>query len=48
MLEREPERRVIALGQREVALISETPEDIARARSVLIVDLDDPGLMAHR
>ena len=32
----------------EVSLITELPDDVARAASILIVDLQDPGLMTQR
>src|SRR5271168_5194098 len=48
MLERKPEARIIALRQGKITLIPKFPEDIPRASPIVVVDLQDPRLVAHR
>src|ERR1043165_4086221 len=48
VLEGEPEAGVGALRESEIALIAKAPEHVAAASPILIIDLYNPGLVAHR
>src|ERR1700684_670425 len=52
MLKREPDRWIIgwdtSLSQGEVALIAEMPNHVACSGSIVVVDLQNPRLVAHR
>jgi hypothetical protein len=47
MLGIKPVRRIVA-GESEISILPKPPQNVAAPCAVLVVDLEDPTLVAHR